>query len=94
VSRRLNGTAHPELNLHVPSVLEAVTYWYSLRAQGDALDDDNAFDKTFIGHFDLESTEVGPNSWLVVPGSGVNRGGVYLGRSLTEAERVSRLAAG
>jgi len=39
--------------LKVPSVLEAVALWYSLRAQGDSLDNDSAMDKTYIRHFNL-----------------------------------------
>lgn len=63
----------PELDVRVPSVLEAVTYWYSLRAQGDKLDDNSAYDKTYIRHFDLEPKTLG--GWRVVPRSCVYDGG-------------------
>ena len=60
----MNGTALDQMKklaelqiqtpeLKVPSVLEAVSYWYTLRAQGDSLDDDSAMVKTYIRHFDL-----------------------------------------
>lgn len=55
----------PNLNLRVPSVLDAVTYWYTLRAQGDKLADSSAFDKTYIRHFDLDPKAV--VRWSVVP---------------------------
>ena len=46
--------SRPELHVRVPSLLEAVTFWYSLRAGGDTLDDGSAFNRTYIRHFDLE----------------------------------------
>lgn len=45
---------HPELGFHVPSMLEAVTNWYALRAGGDKLGDRSAYKKTYVRHFDLE----------------------------------------
>lgn len=63
----------PELDVRVPSVLDAVTYWYSLRAQGDKLDDYSAYDKTYIRHFDLQPKTVG--RWPIVPLSCVRGGG-------------------
>jgi hypothetical protein len=44
---------HPELGARVPSMLDAVIYWYTLRAQSVKLDDDN----TYIRHFDLEPVD-------------------------------------
>lgn len=70
---RQRRAKQPELDVRVPSVLEAVTYWYSLRAQGDKLDDNSAYDKTYIRHFDLEPKTVG--RWSVVPSSCVGDGG-------------------
>jgi len=63
-------TAMPDLA--VPSVLEAITYWQTLRA---ALPPDadgnpqplNNFDKTLIVHFDLENRPVGDG--VLVPAS-------------------------
>ena len=46
-------TAEPNLNFHVPSLLEAVTYWHTLHAQGDKLSDGLTYDKTRVLHFDL-----------------------------------------
>lgn len=83
----------PELDVRVPSVLEAVTYWYSLRAQGDKLDDSSAFDKTYIRHFDLQPKTVG--RWRVVPFSYVDNGGrPYLRDSDADDGYDVRLAVG
>lgn len=83
----------PELDVRVPSVLEAVTYWYSLRAQGDKLDDSSAFDKTYIRHFDLQPKSVG--RWRVVPYSFVSSDGEpYLGVSGADDDYDVRLAVG
>ncbi len=57
----------PRLDIRVPSLLDAITYWHSLRAQGDKLDDSSAYSKTYIRHFDLNQEMVG--GWLVVPRS-------------------------
>ena len=60
----------PPLNLRVPSVLEAITYWHALRAKNGSIAD---FDKTYIRHFDLKPVRV--DSWLDVPRSCVGGGG-------------------
>ncbi len=86
-------TNHPDLHARVPSLLDAVTYWYSLRAQGDKLDDSSAFDKTYIRHFDLEPKSV--VGWPLVPDSYVNFDGKpYLDDSDAEYGRAARLAVG
>ncbi len=59
--------------LKVPSVLEAITYWYTLREHGDKLSDNTAFDKNYIRHFDLPSHRA-EGDWYV-PNSGVNDSG-------------------
>lgn len=83
----------PELDVRVPSVLEAVTYWYSLRAQGDKLDDNSAYDKTYIRHFDLESKTVG--RWQIAPLSYVSIvGKPYLSDSDADFGGGVRLAVG
>ncbi|RWZ78123.1 MAG: hypothetical protein EOT04_02840 [Candidatus Chaera renei] len=83
----------PELHARVPSLLDAVTYWYSLRAQGDKLDDSSAFDKTYIRHFDLEPKTV--DRWSLVPDSYVAYDGwPRLNRSRADREYVARLAVG
>lgn len=63
----------PALNVRVPSVLDAVAYWYTLRAQGDKLDTSEAYYKTYIRHFDLPPVRTGfgpdvPDSCVVVDG--------------------------
>ena len=50
--------------LKVPSLLEAVTYWQTLRAGGDYLADSTTFDRTYIRHFDLPEQCV--DGWLGV----------------------------
>lgn len=81
------------LNVRVPSLLDAVTLWYSLRARGDKLDDNSAFDKTYIRHFDLEAKALG--RWSYVPYSCVyDDGGPYLARSRVEDGRDARVAVG
>ena len=90
---RERQASRPELQARVPSLLDAVTYWYTLRAQGDKLDDNSAFDKTYIRHFDLEPKTV--DRWPVVPDSCVgNVGYPSLLRSSAEREDVARLAVG
>lgn len=86
-------TSRPELRARVPSLLDAVTYWYSLRAQGDKLDDSSAVEKTYIRHFDLEPKTV--DGWPFVPGSYVRHGGEpSLLDSVAEVENDARLAVG
>jgi len=83
----------PELDVRAPSVLEAVTYWYSLRAQGDKLDDNSAYDKAYIRHFDLEPKTV--DGWRLVPYSCVDYvGKPLLNRSFADADNDVRLAVG
>lgn len=73
--------ANPDLDLSVPSVLEAVTHWQTLRAQGNnQLAGSNTFDETIIRHFDLPERRV--DDWSSVPGSYVgDDGGPYLNAS-------------
>lgn len=83
----------PNLKLRVPSVLDAVTYWYTLRTQGDKLADSSAFDKTYIRHFDLDPKAVG--RWSSVPRSCVyDDGQPVLGYSDADDEYEARLAVG
>jgi len=63
----------PSLKLRVPSVLDAVTYWQTLRARGDKLSGNGTADKTWIRHFNLEPKRRGGLSG--VPGSGVRDDG-------------------
>ncbi len=90
---RERQASRPELQARVPSLLDAVTYWYSLRAQGEKLDDSSAYDKTFIRHFDLEPKTV--DGWAVVPASFVRDvGGPRLLYSDVDDEDGTRLAVG
>ena len=90
---RERQASRPELSARVPSLLDAVTYWYSLRAGGDKLDDSSAFDKTYIRHFDLEPKTVG--RWPLVPRSCVHRDGrPSLNSSDADVEYEARLAVG
>ena len=54
-------------DLKVPSPLEAVTYWYTLRANDNKLNNSEAFDQTYIRHFDLPEKRV--QDWQFVPDS-------------------------
>jgi hypothetical protein len=83
----------PKLNFRVPSLLEAVAYWYTLRAQGDKLADGSTFTKTYIRHFNLEPQRFG--GWSYVPRSCVrDDGGPALGRSVVEVASGARLLVG
>lgn len=85
--------SRPELHVRVPSLLDAVTYWYSLRAGGDKLDDGSAFDKTYIRHFDLEPKTV--DRWTIVPESCVSYDGwPFLSDSGADNQYDARLAVG
>ena len=39
--------------LRIPSVVEAVAYWYALQSQGEILVGPGTYEKTYIRHFDL-----------------------------------------
>ena len=56
----------------VPSVLEDVTFWNTLRASGDSLSTEAVFERTYVRHFDLTVKLVG--DFRLVPDSYV--GGV------------------
>lgn len=90
---RHRRATQPELDIRVPSALDAVTYWYSLRAKGDKLNDNSAFGKTYIRHFDLEPKTV--DRWSFVPHSCVdNDGRPYLNYSAAGRKNAARLAVG
>jgi hypothetical protein len=63
----------PQLNFRVPSVLDTITYWHSLRATRGRLEGDGTSQTTYIRHFDLPEKAVG--GWSFVPGSLVFVGG-------------------
>lgn len=84
---------NPDLHLRVPSVLDAIVYWQTLRSRGDALADRTTFDKTYIGHFDLPAKQL--DGWLRVPRSCVYDDGVpNLDASSTDFDCVVRVAVG
>lgn len=79
--------------LKVPSPLEAVAYWNTLRAQGDRLEGTDNFDKTYIRHFDLSEQRFDGN--LFVPFSCVRGNGEpNLLRSLARDGSDARVAVG
>jgi hypothetical protein len=61
----------PNLGLRVPSVLEAITYWYTLQSKNGSAAN---FDLTDIIHFDLKPVRL--DSWLFVPYSCVGDDGL------------------
>ncbi len=83
----------PNLSFHVPSVLDAVTYWYTLRAGGDSLTGNRLDEKTWIRHFDLEpkavhnSEDQRPTSCIVSPGRPMLS---WMGNTLNDARVAVR----
>lgn len=85
--------AKPKLGLRVPSVLDGLSLWYMLRANGDTLASGDVWKRTAIRHFDVEPK--GSGGLLCVPASGVSVGGrPYLRSSAAEFAVRSRLALG
>ena len=83
----------PSLKLRVPSVLDAVTYWQTLRARGDKLSGNGTTDKTWIRHFNLEPKRV--DGWSGVPGSYVrDYGWPRLGNSDADGDGDARVSVG
>jgi hypothetical protein len=63
----------PNLQARVPSPLDAFSYWYALRAQGDKLEGYGTFNKTNIRHFDMEPKVI--LGQLVVPDTFIDNSG-------------------
>lgn len=83
----------PGLSIRIPSVLEAISYWQSLRARGDALSGGGTTQKTYIRHLDLAPKRFG--SWSSVPNSYVSGGGgPYLSDSLAGTGSHARVLVG
>lgn len=84
---------YPELNLQIPSHLEAVSYWYALRARGDTLTDEDIYLKTVIRHIDVPPVTIG--GWSYVPNSCVyDYGGPNLYDSDATSVGYARLSVG
>lgn len=64
----------PGLSIRVPSVLDAISYWQSLRARGEVLSGDGTQVTTGIRHIDLPSRQVGTR--LGVPCSDLDNDGM------------------
>ncbi|CAK9251834.1 unnamed protein product [Sphagnum jensenii] len=76
-----------------PSVLDAISYWQSLRASSITVSGDGTNYKTGIRHIDLEPARIGGD--LVVPRSAVDGfGKPDLYRSLAEVDYVARVLVG
>ena len=83
----------PQLSIRVPSILDAISYWQSLRAKGVALSGDDMHYKTGIRHIDLEPRRL--DSFLSVPLSGVNVAGKpLLSSSFAEVDGDARVLVG
>ncbi len=63
----------PGLQARVPSVLDAISYWYTLRTQGVPLTNDSS-EETYIRHFDLEGDAKTSLFGLSVPSSRIDDG--------------------
>jgi hypothetical protein len=60
-------------NLKIPSVFDMITYWNTLRSNGDLLSDDAVFTRTYVCHIDLPEQYFGGN--LGIPSTCVNSDG-------------------
>jgi len=90
--QQLRGSL-PRLSIRIPSVLEAISYWQSLRARGDALSGDGTTQKTWIRHLDLTPKRFG--SWSDVPRSSVGGDGTPgLRNSIVELGDDARFLVG
>lgn len=73
----------------VPSVLEAVCFWFALRKSGKTMN----FDSTYIRHFNLEAKNM--FGWGTLPDSRVGDGGeAYLSGSVAAYDGHGRFALG
>jgi len=84
---------NPNLKLHVPSVLDGLSFWQTLRAAGDTLKNGDVWGRTGIRHFNLAAKRLG--RWLRVPYSYVDDDGrPALNGSRAEDGDRARLAVG
>ncbi|PID32202.1 hypothetical protein CR970_01670 [Candidatus Saccharibacteria bacterium] len=83
----------PELRLRVPSVFDAVAYWYTLRAMGVPLDDANIPEKTYIRHLGYKPRQI--DGKYGVPATFIDNSGLpVLGVSASGLEDNARIAVG
>lgn len=79
--------------LRVPSLLETVAYWNTLRFQGDILEGSDNFEKTYIRHFNLPKQHI--SNSLCVPRSYIDSDSEpYLTYSVARFGDHARLAVG
>jgi len=84
---------NPNLKLHVPSVLDGLSFWQTLRAAGDTLKNGDVWGRTGIRHFNLAAKRL--DRWLDVPLSSVSDDGQpTLYYSNAEYGLIARLAVG
>jgi hypothetical protein len=77
----------------VPSVLEDVTFWNTLRAGGDSLSAGEVFERTYVRHFDLPIRRV--DDFQIVPFSCVRGdGGPRLFDSGADSDLHARVSVG
>jgi hypothetical protein len=82
-------------NIKVPSPLEAIAYWQTLRAQGDPLTDYTTFERTFIRHFDLPEQLFDGLPESAVPRTNVRNGGKpFMRSSYADDAHMARIAVG
>lgn len=84
---RERQTKYPQLNFRVPSLLEAVSYWHTLRVGGDTLSPRT----TMISHFDLHT---GTSRGGDIPESYVHNGAIMLSGTSELGGDQARLAVG
>lgn len=84
---------NPEINMRVPSVLDAITYWHRLSARGEDLHAFPIQAQTEILHFDLEPVET--KAGMMMPESIINNGhGSLYGVSVNYTWYKARLIVG
>lgn len=90
---KIRQAKNPELNLQVPSVLDALTYWHTLRVGNYQLADTSDYCTTYFRHFNLDPKR--HDSWSVVPYVFVGGSGrPNLDYSGADSDEVARLSVG
>lgn len=82
----------PRLTIRVPSVLDAISYWQSLRASSVTASGDGTYYKTSIRHIDLEPKRI--DGYLYVPDSDVEDDEPNLHYSIAEDGVDARVLVG